>query len=106
MDGAQEVDRGLVVAGGDGPILLELGKEVLDHMSGLVQGAVMFAQLLVGAARGNHHRLAGLKQWLDHPVPGIVGLVGNDCLRLAGWQQWDYRSISSPLHINLFLWCP
>ena len=40
MDGAQEVACGLVVARGNGAALLELSKEVLDQMTGLVQLAV------------------------------------------------------------------
>jgi len=37
MDGAQEVTCGLVVARGNGAVLLEPGKEVLDQVTGLVQ---------------------------------------------------------------------
>ena len=40
MDGAQKVSRGLVVARGDGAVLLGRGKEVLNQMTGLVQLAV------------------------------------------------------------------
>ena len=40
MDGAQEVTCGLIVARGNGAVLLEPGKEVLDQMTGLVQLAV------------------------------------------------------------------
>lgn len=87
MDGAKEVARGLVVACGYGSVLLELGKEVLDHMPRLVQGFVVFARLLVGAARWNHHRLARLEQRVNHPGLGIVGLVGNHGLSLAARQQ-------------------
>ena len=37
MDGAQEVTCGFVVARGNGAVLLEPGKEVLDQVTGLVQ---------------------------------------------------------------------
>jgi hypothetical protein len=33
MDGGEEVTRGFVVAGRDGPILLEFGEEVLDQVT-------------------------------------------------------------------------
>ena len=36
MDAGQEASRGLVVAGGNRPELLELGKEVLDQVARLV----------------------------------------------------------------------
>lgn len=85
MDGTQEVGGCFVVARGDGPVLLEPGKEVLDHMPGLVQGVVISALLLVGAARGNYNRLASLAQGLDYPLVRVVGLVRNDRLCLARW---------------------
>ncbi len=83
MDGAQEVARGLVVARGNGPILLEPGKEVLNDMACLVQSAITLARLLVGAARWDHHGLACFKQRLDDPVVGVVGLIGHDRLPLV-----------------------
>ena len=33
VDGAEEVDRPLVVAGRDRPVLLQLGEEVLDQVA-------------------------------------------------------------------------
>ena len=36
MDGAQEVTCGFVVARGNGAVLLNPGKEVLDQVTGLV----------------------------------------------------------------------
>ena len=49
MDGAQEVTCGLVVARGNGAVLLEPGKEVLDQVTGLVQLMVV---PVCGAPRG------------------------------------------------------
>ena len=40
MDGAQKVSRGLVVARGNGMVLLEPGEEVLCQVTRLVQLAV------------------------------------------------------------------
>ena len=37
MNAGQEASCGLVIAGGNGPELLELGEEVLDQMPGLVE---------------------------------------------------------------------
>lgn len=80
LDASQEVASGLVVACGDGPVLLEPGKEVLDHMACLVQGLVVIALLPVGAARWDHHRFVGFEQRINHPVLGVIGLVGKDGL--------------------------
>ena len=46
MGDAQEVARGLVVARGNGAVLLEPRKEVLDQVTGLVQVAVIGALVL------------------------------------------------------------
>ena len=87
MNAAQEVASCLVVARRNGPVLLELGKEVLNHMTRLVQGFVVIALLPVGAARWNHHRLVGFEQRLNHSVLGVVALVGDHRLGLAAGQQ-------------------
>lgn len=36
MDGTKEIAGVLIIARGNGPVLLEASKEVLDQMSGLV----------------------------------------------------------------------
>ena len=65
MDGAQEVACGFVVARGNGAVLLEPGKEVLNQMTGLVQLAVIAALVPARTDRRNHHNLACLHQRLD-----------------------------------------
>lgn len=60
MDGAKEVDGGLVVACGDGAVLLESSKEVLDQMAGFVQVPVIVTLYGTSPQAGDHHRLAGL----------------------------------------------
>ena len=47
MDGPQEVASGLVVARGNGPVMLQACEEVLDQMTRLVEVAVIFARLFV-----------------------------------------------------------
>ena len=83
----QEASRGLVVAGGDGPKLLELGEEVLDQMPGLVEVFVKGARCRPGFTRGDDRRLAGFGQRSEHPRVGIERLVGNECLGLKRGQQ-------------------
>lgn len=50
VDSPQEVACRLVVARGNSPILLELGKAVLDNMARHVQHSVISTLALVGAA--------------------------------------------------------
>src|SRR3954470_15069113 len=82
VNAGQKASCGLVVAGGNGPELLELGEEGLDQMPGLVEVFVKGARCRPGLARGGDRRLAGLGQRLDDPLGGIQGLVGNERLGL------------------------
>ena len=83
MDGAQEVARGFVIARGNGAVLLEPGKEVLNQVTGLVQLAVTAGLVPVRDFWGNHHGLAGSQQRLEHPGLRVTILVCNDCIRLG-----------------------
>ena len=65
MNGTKEIASGLVIAGGDGAVLLKSGKEVLDQVTGLVQMLVVTALLLARAARGNHDGLADFPEGLS-----------------------------------------
>src|SRR3982751_6112848 len=87
VNAGQEASCGLVIAGRNGPELLELGEEVLDQMPGLVEVFVKGARYLAGLARGDHRRLASLGQRLEHPLVGIERLVGNERLGLKIGQQ-------------------
>ena len=87
MNTGQEASRGLVVAGGDGPKLLELSEEVLDQMPGLVEVFVKGARRLAGFARWDDGRLAGFGQRFEHALVGIERLVGNQRLSLQLRQQ-------------------
>src|SRR5215211_8633596 len=83
----QEASGGFVVAGGNGPELLELGEEVLDQMPGLVEVFVKGARCLPGIPRWDHGCLAGLGQRFEHPRVGIERLVGNERLGLKLREQ-------------------
>lgn len=87
MDGPQKVARGLVVARGNGPVLLQACKKVLDQMPNLVEVSVILARLFVRCPRRNNHILALVQQRLDQPGVGIVGLVGKDGLRGGVFEQ-------------------
>ena len=55
-----------VVARGDGGVLLESGKEVLDPVVRLALVEVIAALVPAQADQWNHHRLAGELQRLDY----------------------------------------
>ena len=87
MDAGQEASRGLVVAGGNRPELLELSEEVLDQMPGLVELLIKGAGCLPGFPRWDDCCLASFSQRLDHPHVGIKRLVGDERLGLKLGQQ-------------------
>ena len=87
VSAGQEASCGLVVASGNGPELLELGKKVLDQMPGLVEVCVKGARCRAGFTRGDDRRLTGFGQRREHPLVGIERLVGNQRLGLQLWQQ-------------------
>src|SRR5215207_4706433 len=87
VNAGQEASCGLVVAGGNGPELLELGKEVLDQVPGLVEVFVKGAWCLAGFARWYHRRLAGFGQRVAHPRVGIERFVGDERLGLKLREQ-------------------
>jgi|SRR5947208_11496933 len=77
MDGGEEISRGLVVARGDGPELLELAEEILDQVTRFIEMAVIRTRGFAVGAGGDDGRLAGLLQRFDYPFIGIEGLVGD-----------------------------
>src|SRR3954466_1431861 len=86
-DVGQEASCGLVVAGGNGPELLELGEEVLDQVPGLVEVFVKGARYRAGFARWDHRCFTGFSKRLEHPLVGIERFVGNERLGLKVGQQ-------------------
>ena len=87
MNAGQKASCGLVVAGGNGPELLELGEEVLDQMPGLVEVFVEGARCRPGLPRWDHGCLAGVSQRLEYPLVGIERFVGDERLGLKVGQQ-------------------
>lgn len=81
MDCTQEVTSRLVVARGNGPVLLQACKEVLNQMASFVQISIMVTGLLVRRPGRNDDALAFAQQRLDQPGMGVVSLVCDDGLR-------------------------
>ena len=71
VDRGQEVDGPLVVAGRDGPVLLELGEEVLDEVTRLVQSLVVRARVLAAGLGRDQRFFARLLQRGEDPSFGI-----------------------------------
>lgn len=78
MDGPQEITSRLVVARGNGPVLLQTCEEALDEMTGFVRVSIMVAGLFVRCPRWNDNALAFAQQRLDQPGMGVVGFICND----------------------------
>ena len=87
MNAGQEASCGLVVAGGNGPELLERGEEVLDQVPGRVEVFVKGARCLAGLARWDHRRLTGISERREHALVGIERFVGDERLGLKLRQQ-------------------
>src|SRR5260370_41834999 len=83
VDCCDEISGGVVVAGGDGAVLLELAEEILDEVACLVGVFVEIALNLAVALGRDHDRLSPCKQRLSHPLVGIEGLVCQQGLSAA-----------------------
>lgn len=78
MDGAKKADGGLVIANGNGTVMLPPSKEVLNQIVGLIQMPVIVTLHGTGTDAGSRHRLTCLNEWPHHQNLSVVGLVGND----------------------------
>ena len=87
VDGGQKVRGTLVVARRDRPKLLELGEEILNQVTRLVQILVIGTLVpTVGLGR-DHRRLAGLFQRGKDPCLGVERLVGDQDVGLESGKQ-------------------
>src|ERR1035437_239318 len=87
MDGGEEVARSLVVAGCDGPELLEFGKEVLNEVTRLVDIPVVVAGDAAVCLGRNHGGLAGGGERRKDSLVGIERLVSDQRVGLHRGQQ-------------------
>ena len=87
MDRAEEVHRPLVIPGGYGPELLQLGEEVLDQVACLVEVLVVGPGFFAVALGRDHRCLAGLRQRLEHSLVGVECLVGDQSVGSEFGQQ-------------------
>lgn len=82
MDAGEEVSGGLVVARGNGAVLLELAVEILDEMACLVHFFIKSALVFAIALRRDHDVFSCLAKRFDHPLVGIEGFVCHQSLGL------------------------
>ena len=94
MNGTKEIAGGFVIARSNTPVLLELGKEVLNQVTRLVHMPIVFAWFATSGARRNHDGLACPKQRLNHPLLCVIRLIGQHSL---GWGVLEQNV--SPLKI-------
>jgi hypothetical protein len=87
VNSGEKVPCGLVVAGGDGAELLELGEEVLDEVARLVEFSVEGAGQAAVRLWRDHRGLSDSGKRGDDPGVGVEGFVGDQRLCLHRWQQ-------------------
>ena len=75
MDRREEVGGPLVVAGGDGAELPQLGEEVRDQVPRLVEVLVVRAGVLAVGLGRDDGRLAGPRERPEHALLGVERLV-------------------------------
>lgn len=76
-----------IVACGDGPKLLQPAKEILDQAASFIEVFVVRARLFADGFFGNDWFYFGVAQALDHPLVGVLDLVGKQCVGLRPWQK-------------------
>jgi hypothetical protein len=87
VNGGEEISRCLVVARGDGAELLELGEEILDEVTCLVDVFVVFAGQASVCFGRDHSGFAGSGERGDDPLVGIERLVSNQHVGLHRGQE-------------------
>ena len=87
IDGTQKVSASLIVACGNGSILLEFGKEVLNQVARFVQYLVILTQVFTIRAWWNDDGLALRLQRLKHSLIGIIALIPQYRISHDGGQQ-------------------
>ena len=88
----EEVSGGFVVACGDTTEEFELGEEVFDEVSSLVEFLVVFALHISICFGWNDGEFSGLLQGFEYPFVGVEALIGEDRLGLE-WRQQHIGSV-------------
>lgn len=86
LDASEEISGEFVVAGGDGPKVLEFIEEALDEITLAVECEVAGPWRLAVGLRRNHRGNVALSEGVEQRV-GIVGLVANQGVRIGIVEQ-------------------
>jgi hypothetical protein len=97
MDAGEEVSGGLVIAGRNGSVLLELTIEVLHEVARLVQFFVVKALNLSIIFGRNDELFSFRKQRLDDAFIGIESLVCQQCVGLHLGQKHGFPPVATAL---------
>ena len=87
MNGGQEVARRFVVSRRNGPVLLELGEEILDEVARFISVPIEITMRLPARFGGYDGGLTGCGQRFDHALIGIERFVGNEDVSLHAGQK-------------------
>src|SRR5207248_9558800 len=99
MDAGEEVSGGLVIAGGNGAVLLELAVEILDEMACLVHFFIESTLVFAIALWRDHQVVSCRAKRFDHPLVGIEGFV---CHQSTGLHLRQQRA--APSHGIALAW--
>jgi hypothetical protein len=69
-----------VIAGGNGSVLFEFGKEILNQVTGLVQISVILPGRLAVAFGRNDRRFTLRFERFNHPFVSVIALIGEHCV--------------------------
>ena len=108
LDASQEVPRGLLVSGGDGTELLDLGEEVLDQMARGIKLLVIVARRGPVGSRRDHRGLAGGGQWrkdADSASNALSAISVSASIEGSRWSA-PSRSCASPPVRKIGSGCP
>ena len=87
MNGGQEVARRFVVSRRNGPVLLELGKEIFDEVARFINVPIEITRRLPARFGGYDGGLTGCGQRFDHALIGIERFVGDQRVSLHVGQK-------------------
>ena len=87
MNSGQKIARRFVVTRRNGPVLLELGEEILDEVARFINVPIEITRRLPARFGGYDGGLTGGGQRFDHALIGIERFIGNEDVSLHVGQK-------------------
>ena len=97
VDGSEKADSALVIAGGEGAVLLELGEEVFNQMPRFIELLIIGPGVAPVRFRRDDNRHARLFEHGEHPLLGILGFIREHGVNLGHERRQEG---SSPVEIR------